>query len=67
LPFWLAQVADDYLDNRLILPSRQEVISACLYLISAGHTVSPQALGCLLGISKDGAKAAYKQWQASTS
>lgn len=66
LPFWLAQAADEYLDSRLILPCRQEVISACSYLISTGHVVSPQALGSLLGISKNGAKAAYKQWQAST-
>lgn len=63
LPFWLAQVADDHLDNRLLLPGKQEVICACSFLLSTGNDVSPQALGSLMGLSKDGAKTVYKLWR----
>lgn len=63
LPFWLAQVADDFLDNRQLLPSKQEVVSACAYLISVRQDVSPQALGGLMGLSRDSAKSAYKLWK----
>lgn len=65
LPFWLAQVADHFLDNRLVLPSREEVISACTYLLSSQQEVSPQSLGSLMGLSKDSAKTAYRIWLGS--
>lgn len=65
LPYWIAQVADVFLDNRLLLPSSQEVMSACNYLISSQKEVSPQALGSLLGLSRDSAKTAYKRWKES--
>jgi hypothetical protein len=65
LPFWLAQVADDFLDNRLLLPSSQEVMSACTYLMSSQQEVSPQTLGSLLGLSRDSAKTAYRRWKVS--
>lgn len=65
LPFWIARVADEFLDNRVLMPSRLEVQSACVYLMSSHREVSPQSLGALLGLSRDAAIASYKLWKLS--
>ena len=66
LPFWLASVADEYLDNRLYLPNADEIYAAGSHLLAHHRSVTPGALGRALGISKDSANTAWRLWQERT-
>lgn len=63
LPFWLASVADEYLDRRLYLPNASEVVAAGNYLRCCGENVTPRTLGLALGLPRDSAKAAWRYWR----
>lgn len=63
LPFWLADVANEYLDCRPYLPTECEVIAAGNYLRGRGQLVSTATLGNLLGLSKDSAGGAWRLWR----
>lgn len=65
LPFWLSGVADEFLDNRIFVPSQRELESAFTYLMYSNQDISPQSLGALLGLSRDAAKASYKLWKTT--
>ena len=67
LPFWLSRVADEFLDNRSLQTTNQEIISAATYLTSSHQEISPQVLSGLMGLSRDSAKAAYKWWKMNRS
>lgn len=62
LPFWLAQLADEYLDNRPYVFSSTEIIAAGYYLTNKQKAVTWQSLGATLGLPRDSAKAAWKIW-----
>lgn len=64
LPFWLASVADEYLDGRQYLPNAEEIFSAGGYLLSEGQEVTLQTLGDVLGLSRDGRRTALTLWQS---
>lgn len=63
LPFWLASVADEYLDSRSYLPNADEVLAAGSYLQSHHECVTPRTLGSALGLPRDSAKAAWRSWR----
>lgn len=63
LPFWLANVVDEYLDCRPYIPNEHEIIAAGHYLDTHEQPVSPSALSQLLGLSRDIADAAWRLWQ----
>ncbi|MBV8273393.1 MAG: TniQ family protein [Cupriavidus sp.] len=66
LPFWLASVADEYLDNRPYLHNADEIYAACSYLLAQQRSVTRGALGHVLGLSKDSANTALRIWHERT-
>ncbi|WP_373275388.1 TniQ family protein [Pandoraea commovens] len=62
LPFWLASVADEYLDNRHYMPNADEIFSAGSYLRAHCQSVTPRTLGALLDLSRDCASTAWRTW-----
>lgn len=67
LPFWLACMADEYLDNRSYVLSSEEIIAAGYYLKNKQQTVTWQLLGATLGLPRDSAKAAWQIWMSRNS
>ncbi len=61
LPFWLVDVADQYLDNRIYLPNKNEVMAAGHYLQSRKIDVTVSSLGDVFGLCLG---AAYQVWHA---
>lgn len=66
LPFWLASVADEYLDCRPYLPNEREVIAVGNYLYAHKEPVSAASLGSMLGLARDSAGLAWRIWQQRT-
>lgn len=64
LPFWLANVADQYLDNRLYIPNPNEINAAGDYLCSRHLNVTASSLGCILGLSPGMAHQAWHVWKS---
>lgn len=63
LPYWLASVADGYLDNRRYTPNIDEIFAAGSYYLRTHRSVTPTALGSLLGLPRDAANTAWCRWQ----
>ena len=63
LPFWLASVADEYLDNRSYTPNVSEILAAGWYLLSHQQEVTPLTLGKALGLAKDSSKSVWLLWK----
>jgi hypothetical protein len=61
LPYWLASVVDEFLDNRIYLPSDREAAEAAKYLRSQGLKVTANALGKILGLGPDCARRAQRK------
>jgi hypothetical protein len=63
LPFWLADVTNEFLDNRLYLPSDREIEEAASFLQRKGQEVTALALREIFGLGHDGAIKAWKVWR----
>jgi hypothetical protein len=64
LPFWLANVVNEFLDGRLYSFSESEIAQAMNHLKKMGSEMTPLALAKLLGIGLDGANSLWKSWDA---
>lgn len=63
LPFWLAAVVNEFLDNRIYQPSDQEVIEAVRYLQATHKRVTVAALRDVLGLGNDRAASERRKWR----
>lgn len=64
LPFWLADVVNEFLDGRLYFLSESEIEQAMNHLEKHGSKMTPFALAELLGLGRDGANIAWGKWNA---
>lgn len=65
LPYWIAIVAEDYLDRRPYVPALEEIQSAGAYLQVRGIEVTARSLNSLLGAKHDSARRNWRIWLES--